>query len=459
MTNAIIDNSTLTAVERVIGTIPVHNGYDISGDLSAFEQYLSALIFYDQPVRIDDYKEEFSQSRAKNFTEIGAVTFENESYDDFLTFAQQKVEDIYLSINGGDIEQNDIGKFLNDLDLHVCPAWQMQSSDFFLRIRLLSDKTGAQIEKYSPLMSAIFDQMSEIKNGKSQPNWKKNLVASDGKPIKNIEGDKKNPSYTIGRDVNAFSAGLNWIAFRSVFYSIVSEKLEGVAVCHPIRSDFLARFYSERLNSIEPDQRAAILEYFRNTTLDGIDRSNALLGGPAFKLEAPLISAWATLKAGSPKEARNFVNDIRYSPEAVALRARLRDVEMLISEDQMAEARKNSVAIFKDYQIAANELFKKYSAKGEDPFGISANFLTLTGSFKLAPVSDKIASLLPKRRRSMTLLRNITLDLLQSSQLGKVSDLLRSSRSIEGEKWDGPTAPKIDHPKFKYARSDWKKPM
>lgn len=459
MTNAIIDNSTISSVERVIGNIPVHNDYDISGDLSAFEQYLSAMIFYDNPVRIDDYKEEYSEDRKKNFGELGTVAFEKESYDELLRFAQEKVEGIYLSINGGNVEQNDIGKFLDDLDLHVCPAWQMQSSDFFLRIRLLSDKTGAQIEKYSPLMSAIFDQMSEIKSGKSKPNWNKRLVASDGNLIKNIDGDKKNPSYTIGKDVNAFSAGLNWIALRSVFYSIVSEKLEGVAVCHPIRSDFLARFYSEQLNMIGPDQRAAILDYFRTTTLEGINRSNALLGGPAFKLEAPLISAWATLKTGSPKEARNFVNDIRYSSEATALRARLRDVETLISGEEMADARKYSAKIFKDYQIAANDLFRKYSAKDEDPFGISANIVTMTGSFKVIAAADKIASLMPKRRRSMALLRNITLDLLQSPQLGKVSDMFRSSRLLEGDPWDGPSAPKIDHPKFKYARSNWKKPM
>lgn len=65
MTNAIIDNSTLTAVERVIGSIPVAPRYDLSGDLSAFESYLSTLLFYDQPVRVDDYKEELSEARRK----------------------------------------------------------------------------------------------------------------------------------------------------------------------------------------------------------------------------------------------------------------------------------------------------------------------------------------------------------------------------------------------------------
>lgn len=63
MTNAVIDNSSLTAVERVLGYIPVDKNYDLSGDLSAFETYLTGLLLYDQPVRIDDYKPEFSKTR------------------------------------------------------------------------------------------------------------------------------------------------------------------------------------------------------------------------------------------------------------------------------------------------------------------------------------------------------------------------------------------------------------
>lgn len=42
MTNAIIDNSTLNAVERVLGYIPLDLNYDVSGDLSAFDSYLHA---------------------------------------------------------------------------------------------------------------------------------------------------------------------------------------------------------------------------------------------------------------------------------------------------------------------------------------------------------------------------------------------------------------------------------
>ncbi|WP_156346998.1 hypothetical protein [Sphingomonas sp. Leaf33] len=188
MTNVVIDNSTLTAVERVLGHIPVDKNYDLSGDLSAFEGYLAGLIFYDQPVRINDYKPEFSQSRAQHFPELGIVTFEKDSYDNLLLQARELTSKTYLKIHGGDLGSDPIGEFLKDLDLHVCPAWHMQSSDYYLRIRLLANETGSSFEKYSPLMSAIFDQLTETKSAGQKPIWNKELIGSDGKPVRDVMG-------------------------------------------------------------------------------------------------------------------------------------------------------------------------------------------------------------------------------------------------------------------------------
>lgn len=459
MTNAIIDNSTLSAVERVVGKVPIKPNYDLTGDLAAFDSYLAALLFYDNPVRIDDYKPEFAQARAQNFPELGTVEFEASSYKDFDDAAREISSAGTLSIQAGDVEENELGQFLRDLDLHVCPAWVMQSSDFFLRIRLLSDASGAQIEKYTPLMSAIFDQLSENKNSGKKPDWRKTLLDASGNPIRETAGTKTKGAHSIGGDLHAFAAGLNWLAQRSVFYALAAESLDGAAVCHPIRNDYLARFFSDRLMQCGPDQRKAIMAEFQAKSLEVIDASNTLLGGSGFKLASPVVSAWATLKSGSPREAVNFVNEIRFSAEAIALRARLRDLEALVKSEDAKEARIRAAGLFKDLQVNMNELFRKYAARGEDPYGISVNLMTLTGSFRASGVLDKIASLLPARRKSMALLRNITLDVLQNPALGSLSDKLRSDRLVEGDSWDAVYQPKIDKPRFRYSRPYWKKPM
>ena len=398
MTNVVIDNSTLTAVERVLGHIPVDKSYDLSGDLSAFEGYLAGLLFYDQPVRIDDYKPEFSESRAQHFPELGTVKFEADSYESLLSQARELTSKTYLKIHGGDLGNDPIGEFLKDLDLHVCPAWRMQSSDFYLRIQLLADETGTSVEKYSPLMSAIFDQLSETKNAGRKPIWDKELIGSDGKPVRDVVGKGHDGSRKVGGDLHAFSAGLNWLALRSVFYAIVSEYLEAATICHPIRNDFIARYYTNDLGAVRPDQREAVLSYFRATASELIDQSNEILGGGAFKLRTPLISAWATMAAGSPQKARAHVMEISGSPEAIALRARMRDIENLQAEEDFAKARAEAASLFRDFQHATESLFSKFGKKGEDPFGISANVISMSGSFKLVPLMQKVASMLPSEQ-------------------------------------------------------------
>jgi hypothetical protein len=429
----------------------------LSGDLSAFEAYLSSLLFYDNPSRLDDYKAEHSASRATFFTDVGAVKFEDDAYESLISHSRQLTSNIFLKIEGGQLSDNPMSDFLKDIDLFVCPAWYMQSSDFFLRIRLLSDgKNG--VEKYTPLMSAIFDQLSENNKTNSKPDWNKSLVGSDGMAIADSPGTKKG-SRKISSDINAFSAGLNWLALRSVFYALCSEHLGATAITHPIRNDFLAQYYTNNLNQMRPDQRESVLSYFRVNATSIINSSNELLGGLAFKLRVPLISAWAVSATGSPSEARKFVLDKRFSPEGIALRARMRDIEDLHKQESPEQARKLAAALFRDFEASIATLFRKYSKRSEDPFGISANIISMSGTFKVLPLIDQIKSLLPGRRKSVSLLRNITLDLLRSPTLGSVADLLRSEILLNDDDTRYAYQPKIDHPKFRYSRSSWKIPM
>lgn len=47
MTYALIDNATLTAVQRATGAVTVQNTDTINGDLCAVENFLQGILFYD----------------------------------------------------------------------------------------------------------------------------------------------------------------------------------------------------------------------------------------------------------------------------------------------------------------------------------------------------------------------------------------------------------------------------
>lgn len=54
MASALLDNATLTAVQRITGQAPSRSRDSVDVDLVAFENYVQARLFYDDLVVIDD---------------------------------------------------------------------------------------------------------------------------------------------------------------------------------------------------------------------------------------------------------------------------------------------------------------------------------------------------------------------------------------------------------------------
>ena len=66
MAYALIDNSTLTSVQRILGEIPIRSKEIVDSDISAFENLIQAVLFYDDLIAIDDYKKEYREKRKKD---------------------------------------------------------------------------------------------------------------------------------------------------------------------------------------------------------------------------------------------------------------------------------------------------------------------------------------------------------------------------------------------------------
>lgn len=74
MSYALIDNASLTAVERTLGDITINNTDTINGDLVAFENTIQAILFYDNLICIDNYKEEYREARKEKFDFINFLS-------------------------------------------------------------------------------------------------------------------------------------------------------------------------------------------------------------------------------------------------------------------------------------------------------------------------------------------------------------------------------------------------
>ena len=65
MTTALIDNATLTGVQRILGQAPSRSGDSLDVDLVAFENFVQARLFYDDVSVIDDYIPALREARRK----------------------------------------------------------------------------------------------------------------------------------------------------------------------------------------------------------------------------------------------------------------------------------------------------------------------------------------------------------------------------------------------------------
>lgn len=70
MAYALIDNSTLTSVQRILGKIPIRSKEIVDSDISAFENLIQAILFYDNLIAIDDYKKGLSRKAKKKISTL-----------------------------------------------------------------------------------------------------------------------------------------------------------------------------------------------------------------------------------------------------------------------------------------------------------------------------------------------------------------------------------------------------
>ncbi len=70
----LIDNATLSGVERITGASQTLNLNYIANDILCLEKLVTAILFSDQLIGIDDYKDEFRSKRLRNFRFINFST-------------------------------------------------------------------------------------------------------------------------------------------------------------------------------------------------------------------------------------------------------------------------------------------------------------------------------------------------------------------------------------------------
>lgn len=473
MRYALIDNSTLTGIQRLLGEIPVKNKNIIDNDILTFENYIQSILFYDELICIDDYKPKYQHLRKNYFSDIKFISKDIFDYQNFINQSNEITKNIILRIEGGKITDSDFKRYFEQLKMTFQFTWDMSASKFFLTQKMLLGNTDLDKGTFSKLHALLFKENNEQYEVNQHLNNKMPILYdSDGNKIE-LDPDSGKITNKFGQEglsskFQALVASLNWISQRTAFYVLVADYLHADLFIQPIRQAFLNNI----IKKIYPKYNLGTFTNFRNNInrkmTDSLSNilENQLEFGLSFKI--PLFSASFASNTKDPKEIIEIAYNERDNKSFFYARQKLRELNQILEDDNRAKFIREINLLTSDLNQSFQKIEKKYGIGEKQGFGLTdLNFI-----FGMLPISKniKIPDVLDFRIKGLEFLkhstpkkgfklvyRNLADDLMKFDNLGKYKDILTSKVNFHenATSWDIGT----EDPKYIRASSYWKKPM
>lgn len=255
MTYALIDNSTLTAVQRISGQVQTKSKDSVDTDIVALENLVQAILFYDQTIAIDDYIPKYRDVRISAFPNIKFLNAGDFNLDKIEDQAAEKARELQPKIQGGQFINEDFKNLIELLQTHMTCTWDISSSIYHLTLKSLSDNDD-EFKKYGNIAASIFSELGDATESGNRISGNVELVDRYGQPIKkgyavpgakwgNLTGES---SGEASGAIKAFVASLVWLANRTIFYSQVSRYLQADTFLYPIRQAYQQNYLSQTCN-------------------------------------------------------------------------------------------------------------------------------------------------------------------------------------------------------------------
>jgi hypothetical protein len=470
---ALIDNSTLSSVQRVLGEIEVNNRDTIDGDLAAFESLLLAILFYNNFISIDDYKPEYSENRKKHFSFIKFINPNDFELSLVKEKAKNEANNIKPTIQNGEFADETYKSFFELLKVNIKCTWDITSSIYYLTLKMLGEQNSFQFEKYSKICHLIFNELGEINNSGEKRNYNKILLDRKGNEINEgykIPGAKWTDGTTGGLTgaLAVFIASLNWISYRSIYYTYLAEYFEAETFLHPIRQNFHV-YYMGKSNRFDINFTSELLKKYEDFALEEVESIIASTKNYAVTLHIPLFLGYIISKTRNLQEIINFAFDLRDKKEFVQARSDFGEIRNIISEQGFSPKYFREVNIlFENIKEGFNSIRRNYgisTIQGDLTSSIINSINSLSGKLAFPQIPEKIkdtriANVISdwKSRKSFGFLyKNLSKELLNISKLGIYYDGL--VKNVKENHELAAYSPKSEDPIYKDYHSQWKSPM
>ncbi|MBB6612656.1 hypothetical protein H7F15_16560 [Pontibacter sp. Tf4] len=473
MRYALIDNSTLTGIQRLLGEIPVRNRAIVDNDIISLENYIQAILFYDDIICIDDYIEKYRENRTKFFPNIHFISKDLFAYNSFVKKAIEVTADIVLRINGGRITDKDFKDYFEKLEMTFQFTWDMSSSSYFLTQKMLLGNSALNQEQFSKLHSLLYNEKNEqFEVQETLINKSPKLYDSKGNEIfiDNTNGKILNSHVGEGLSpqLNALVSSLNWMSQRTAFYVLAANYLYADLFLQPIRQNFLQNI----IRRTHPSYDLGVFGDFR-TSINNLSQetlNNILSNSSNFGLsvETPLFAAFFAKKTQDSKSIISAALNEREKTYFHQARTKLRELNVLLDNNERSKFVRDINLLTTEINKTFKNIERKYGLGEKQGIGLSQlkflySSIPLLREFTIPEGLDIrikelefMKHLLPKKGFN-AVYRNVIGDLLQFEKLGQYRDILINNVVYHKDAtfWGVRT----EDPKFARATSSWKKPM
>lgn len=418
----IVDNATLSGVERMMGVSKVINLNNTSNDILCLEKLISAILFSDELIGVDDYKDEYRSARLKNFDFIKFLKLDGDTYSKISSDAAEFARSMTFNFEGAK-PAGDVVKFFEALRVDPQLRWDIFVSSEYLTLSFLVKDHRAK--NYEEGIDSIFRNENTDSGLVASPN---NFGPSFGvrgrseiEDIKSLVQSFKSENHNFA-GVDGKSAlermvfGYGWAAERSYFYNAVAEIEESDAYLAPLRDAFC----ESCLRLDFPSQVAALLNNLADKTQKTLATILEPTGQAKFIMRLPFFTAYLITKTNNPKECIEHALELRSRSEFQDCRTIFNNLTHYSAPDRVKEL--NSA--FAYLEQSCDKLLRSYSISTSNGPQITAS-VGISGP----SISTKLNGLFRtyKNRPVSRVFRNIAQDMLNVERLGGLYEKICSS--------------------------------
>ncbi len=414
MRTALIDNSTVSSVQRALGKAKSYERDLLDVEQAALDRFVQSVLFTDRVIVPDNYKEKFTESRK---TLLGKFNVNFAAVDQPI---DQDLSDISNGLLGPWLEafvqgsdRSLFSEYFSQIQAFSDFIWEHSSSEFFLVFR------AHGIGKDSPLIEALLASPADDALGRQLK-----IIAGDGGEV---------PWNRMSRHVQRMLSVMGWLGHQFIWYQAFAARHDLIYSPHPLREFFANDFLTKvRLGANRIDQFSDVfsagLKRFKTKLQSNLNDIGAHQN--SYQFDLPNILPGIIKQASDPDDFITIVNQLRQENHVKELRAVLNE----IAQEADVGAHRKRRQLLNDFDSIGNALIAE--------LGVEARFLRLKPPTTVTGISVEgedtgikipIPSALYRQyflnRKYRSFLRDVMRDLAAPSQYGRLKT------KIDGWAW------------------------